>query len=75
MSEKTFRFKDHSAQLLICLDSVSVTTLVEPGMWQSLSQMSLSIHHIQIFLLGRFDAPPPHPHRLLTYATVILLSG
>ena len=63
MSEKTFKFKDHSVLLLICLDSVSVTTLVEPGMWQSLSHMSHSIHHSQIFKLGRFVArnPPPPP--------------
>ena len=49
-SEKTSQLKDHSVELLIWLDSVSASTQAEPDMWQTLSQISLSVHHSQIFL-------------------------
>ena len=47
-SEKTSKLKDHSVELLIWLDSVSTSTQAEPDVWQTLSQMSLSVHHSQI---------------------------
>ena len=49
-SEKTSKLKDYSVELLIWLDSVSASTQAEPDVWQTLSQMSLSVHHSQIFV-------------------------
>lgn len=66
-------FKDHSVELLIFLDSVSASTLVEPGMWQALIQMSLS-HHSQISLDKLSHSADLIPPMLLTYATVVVLS-
>lgn len=74
MSANTSECKDHSVELLVVLDAVSISTLVEQGIWQALSQISLSLHHCQICLAKSLQSADLIPPMALTYAAVVVLS-
>ena len=73
MSANTSKCKDHSVELLVFLDSASASTLVD-GIWQAVSQISLSLHHCQIYCAKSLQLADLIPPMALTYATVVVLS-
>ena len=74
ISSNTSECKDHSVELLIFLDSALASTLIEPGMRQALSQITLSRHYSQICLATLLQSVDFITPITFTYATVAALS-
>ena len=61
-------------EVLNTVDLEPASILVEPSMWQALSQGSLSMHHAQICRAMLWQALDFIPPITLIYATAVVLS-